>query len=217
MKPIELEANKREILGRSVSALRRQGITPAHLFGSGIESLALQCATAELTRALARAGETRLINLKIGQESKPRPVLVRGVQRDPLTGKLLHVDLNQVSLEEKVEVEVPVVLVGTAPALSVKGNTLLQGLHTLTVASLPDRIPNTLEVDVTPLSEAGQAIRVKDISTGEGVTVLVDPEQVVAMVVSRPEEKVEEKPVAAEAPAKPEEAQPAEGKAAGPA
>jgi large subunit ribosomal protein L25 len=203
MEQIELQANDRNILGKGVGFLRGQGITPVHLFGHGLKSLVLQCETTKLERSLAQAGETRLITLKVNHEKMARPVLVREVQRESLTGKLLHVDFYQVKMEEKLEVEIPIVLVGEAPALEAKNNTLLRGLNTLTVECLPGKIPASLEVNVGSLTEPGQAIRVKDIAVSPDITILSDPEQVVVTVIAPPEEKIEEKVVAEEVLVKP--------------
>ncbi|MCJ7669329.1 MAG: 50S ribosomal protein L25, partial [Dehalococcoidia bacterium] len=82
MDKIELKVTNREILGKKVKHLRRQGITPVHLFGHGIESLALQCDTGELERVLGQAGQTRLISLKLAKEKKPRTAVVREFDRD---------------------------------------------------------------------------------------------------------------------------------------
>ena len=189
MEQVELKANGRDILGKRVRFLRRQEITPVHLFGHGLKSLALQCDTAKLERSLTLVGESRLISLKVNDEKKARPVLVREVQRNPLTGKLLHVDFYQVKMQEKVEVEIPIVLVGEAPALDTKGNTLIQELTTLTVECLPAKIPGNLELNIDSLTEPGRAIRVKDIAVDSDITVLTDPEQVVVTVTAaRPEE-----------------------------
>ena len=211
MEQIELQANNRDILGKGVRFLRRQGITPVHLFGHDLKSLALQCQTAKLERSLAEAGEIRLVTLKVRDEKKVRPVLVREVQRESLTSKLLHVDFYQVKMDEKVEVEIPIVLVGEAPALEAKGNRLLRELDTLTIECLPSKIPTSLEVNVGSLTQAGQAVRVKDIAVDSDITVLSGPEQVVVTVIAQPEE--EEKVVAEEALVKsPEEAKQAEEK-----
>jgi large subunit ribosomal protein L25 len=199
MEQIELKANSRDILGKGVRFLRRQEITPVHLLGHGLKSLALQCETAKLERSLALAGETKLISLTVDDEKRARPILIREIQRDVLTGKLLHVDFYQVKMGEKVEVEVPIVLVGKAPALEVKGNTLLQQLDTLTVECLPAKIPSNLEISIGSLTEAGRAIRVKDISVDPDITVLTDLEQVVATVTAQPEERVEERAAPEEA------------------
>lgn len=198
MDKIELEVSNREILGKRVKHLRRQGITPIHVFGHGIQSLALQCNTSELERVLSQAGHTGLVNLKLRGEKKPRTVVTREISRDWRDGKLLHVDFYQVRMEEKLKVEVPVVLVGEAPALKSKANTLKQEVDSLTVECLPAEIPAHIEVNVSSLAEAEQAIRVKDIHLAEGITILSDPELIVARVVARPVEVVEEKAKPAE-------------------
>ncbi len=195
MDKIELKVANREVLGKKVKHLRRQGITPVHVFGHGIESLALQCDTRELEQILSQAGQTRLITLKLAKDKKPRIVVVREFDRDWRRGQLIHVDFYQVKMEEKIRLEVPVVLVGEAPALKSKTNMLAHELGTLTVECLPAKIPNSLEVDINSLTEPDQSIRVKDVTLGEGITVLNNPELVVVKISLRPVEKVEEKVV----------------------
>jgi large subunit ribosomal protein L25 len=192
---IELKVTNREILGKKVKHLRRQGITPVHLFGHGIESLALQCDTGELERVLGQAGQTRLINLNLTKEKKPRIAVVREFDRDWRKGKLIHVDFYQVKMEEKIRLEVPVVLVGEAPALKSKTNMLAHELGTLTIECLPAKIPTSLEVNISSLTEPDQTIRVKDVILGEDIAVLNNPDLVVVKISLRPVEKVEEKVV----------------------
>ena len=203
MDKIELKVTKREILGKKVKRLRRQGITPVHVFGHGIESLALQCDKKELERVLSQAGQTRLVNLRLGKEKKPRTVVVREFDRDWRRGELVHVDFYQVKMEEKIRLEVPIVLAGEAPALKFKDNMLEHELGTLTVECLPAKIPNSIEVNISSLIELDQAIRVKDVTLDKDITVLNNPDLVVAKISPRPvekiEEKVEEEVVAAEA------------------
>jgi large subunit ribosomal protein L25 len=193
MDEIDLKVANREILGKKVKHLRRQGITPVHVFGHGIESLALQCDTKELERVLSQAGQTKLISLKLAKEKKPRTVVVREFDRDWRRGELVHVDFYQVKMEEKIRLEVPVVLVGESPALESKANMLDHELSTLTVECLPARIPSGIEVDVSSLAELHQAIRVKDVSLDNDIAVLNNPDLVVAKISLRPVEKVEEK------------------------
>jgi large subunit ribosomal protein L25 len=195
MDKIELKVANREILGKKVKHLRRQGITPVHVFGHGIESLALQCGTRELELVLSQAGLTRLINLKLAKEKKPRIVVVREFDRDWRRGELVHVDFYQVKMEEKIRLEIPVVLLGEAPALKVKTNMLDHELGTFTVECLPAKIPDRIEVDISSLTELDQAIRVKDITLDKDITVLNNPDLVVAKISLRPVEKVEEKVV----------------------
>jgi large subunit ribosomal protein L25 len=192
MDKIELKVAKREILGKKVKHLRRQGVTPVHLFGHGVKSLALQCSTGELERVLAQAGHTGLIGLKLDKEKKPRIVMVRDFDREWRRGQLLHVDFYQVRMEEKIKLEVPVVLVGEAPALKSKDNMLEHELETLTIECLPAKIPASIEVGISSLTETGQAIRVKDIVLDKDITVINDPELVVVKISFRPVEKIEE-------------------------
>ena len=192
MDKIELEATTRETLGKKVRFLRRQGVMPVHLFGHNVESLALQCDSTQLRRVLTQTGRTRLISLKLNEVKEPRNVMVREIQREPGTDELLHVDFYQVSMAEKIRVDIPIVPVGEAPALKSKENFLAQELNSLTVECLPNEVPNSVELDISSLTEVEQAIRVKDISLDEGITVLSDPEQLVVRISVRHVEKVEE-------------------------
>jgi large subunit ribosomal protein L25 len=192
MDKIELKVTNREILGKKVKHLRRQGISPVHLFGHGIESLALQCDTGQLERALAEAGYTGLVSLKIDGEKEPRTVVVRRVDIDWLKEKLLHVDFYQVKMGEKIKVEIPIVLVGEAPALRSKDNMLEHELESLTIECFPAEILASVEVDISSLAEPGQALRVKDIALGEDTTILNDPELVIVKISAQPVEKIEE-------------------------
>jgi len=182
MEGLKLQASKRDILGKKTRFLRRQGITPAHLFGHGLESQALQCDTAKLKRVIARAGMTRLITLGIEGDKEPRSVFIREIQRDACTSELLHVDLFQIRKAEKIRVDVPIVLVGEAPAMKTKGYTLTQSLTSVSIECLPDKLPPQIEVDLSPLEEVGQAIHVRDIALSPDITVHNDPDQMVARV-----------------------------------
>lgn len=195
MDKIELAVANREVLGKRVRHLRRQGITPVHLFGHGIKSLALQCETDELERVLSRAGHTGLVSLKIGHEKRSRSVVIREFDRDWRKGQLLHVDLYQVRMGEKIKLEVPIALVGEAPALEFKAHVLDHELETLNVECLPARIPSSIEVDISSLIEADQAIRVKDVIVDKDVTILNDPDLVVVKISYRHVEKIEEEAV----------------------
>ena len=209
MEGLTIEANKRDILGKKTRFLRRQNVTPAHLFGHGLESLALQCDTAKLQRLIARAGTTRLIDLAIEGDKKPRSVFLKEIQKDAISGELLHVDFYEVKKTEKVKVEVPIILVGEAPGIKAKGCILTHALTTLSIECLPAKIPPKIEVDLSPLTEIGQAIYVRDIVLDPDIIVHTDPDQMVARVAEARVEKVEEvaAPVEAEAVAE----APAEG------
>jgi len=205
MEGLTLQASTREILGKKTRFLRRQGTTPTHLFGHGLESLALQCDTAKLQRLIARAGMTRLIALDVEGDKQPRSVFIREIQRDACNGELLHVDFYQVRRTEKIKVDVPIILVGEAPAMKEKGRILTHSLTSLSIECLPDKLPPQIEVDLSPLGEVGQGIYVRDIALGPDITVMTDPDQMVVKVSEvrvEVEEVVEEEVVAeAEVPA----------------
>ena len=152
------------------------------VFGHGIDPLAAQCDTVELQKVLATAGSTGIVGLKLDKARKARNVMVREIQKEPRTGQLLHVDFYQIRMEEKLKVDVPIVLVGEAPALKLKENFLSHELDNLSVECLPDQIPSHIEVDISILEEADQAIHVQDIVLDEEITVYNNPEQMVAKV-----------------------------------
>jgi large subunit ribosomal protein L25 len=214
-----LKASKREVMGKKTRFLRRQGQTPAHLFGHGIESLALQCDTEELQNVIAEKGTTRLVNIKVGSEKDARSVFVREIQRDPLTGTLIHVALYQVNKSEKIRVALPVIFKGTAPALKQKNNIIEHIINELDVESLPDDLPPQIEIDISTLVEVNQSISVRDIKLKSGVTIVAPGDQLVVKISQVAEEKEgaaaegAEAPAAAETGAKAGEAPAAEAKA----
>ena len=105
MEELKLSATSRDILGKKVRFLRRQGITPTHLFGHSLKSQALQCDTANLQHTINQAGTTRLVRLEIEGDKRPRTVFIRKIQRDEITGQLLHVDFYQIRKTEKIKAE----------------------------------------------------------------------------------------------------------------
>ena len=210
MEQIELQVSTRKLLGKKSRFLRRQGITPVHLFGYDTEPMALQCETVRLKQVLKTAGKTKLVGLTVDKHKKPRNVVVREIQKNAISGELVHVDFFQVSMEEKIKVDVPLVLVGEAPALKVKSNMMAQDLSAVEIECLPDRIPETIQVDISVLVEDDQSIQVKDLVLGEGVVALTNPAQVVVRIAPLQIEKVEKKVVA-------EVAEGAEGAEAAPA
>lgn len=191
---IELAVAPRSILGKKVKTLRRQGITPANIYGHGIPSAAVQVPTPDLARAIRVVGRNTMLQLHVEGEKKRRPVFVRDVRRNPITDEFLHIDFYQVSLKEKIRLEVPLNIVGEAPAVSVHHGILLQSVNVIAMEGLPGDLPPHIEVDVSGLEEIDDAIHVKDLDVSPDVTLLVDPELVVAKVAAPRlvEEEVEE-------------------------
>ena len=189
--------------------MRRQGITPTHLFGHGIESLALQCNTTDLQRIIARGGTTRLIDIDIEAEKHPRSVFIREIQRDGISGRLLHVDFYQIKKTEKITANIPVILTGEAPALKARDNMIEHLINEIGVECLPDKLPPQIEIDLSPLEESGQSIHVKDIELDKDIVITTDPEQIIVKIsrIKVAVEEIEEVEVAEEAEAEVVEAE----------
>ena len=202
----ELGVGPREVLGKKVKQLRRQGLTPANIYGNRVESTAIQVSTDELRHVLRTAGRNDIVYLRLDPDESGRPTFIRAVQRNPVTDAILHVDFYQISLKEKVRLEVRLHLVGQPPAVDLYGGTLLHSLDEIAVEGLPTDIPSLIEVDVSGLAEIGDSVHVRDLLVPPNVTVLTDPDLVVASMAAPAKAEVEE--VAVE-----EEAVPAEGEA----
>lgn len=197
----ELEASERKILGKKVRQLRRRGFIPANVYGRNIPSTALQVDARALADIIRRVGTRRIINLKIAGAVSPRPVLIRSIQRKPMTGEILHVDLYEVSMREKLRLHLPVVLKGEAPALKNTDGILVRNLDTIEVEALPGDLPPTIEVDVSQLEQIGDSVLVQDLAPPKGVTILANPEDPVVTIAPPMAEEVpaEEAEEAAEA------------------
>lgn len=190
----ELKVTPREVLGKKVRALRREGLTPANIYGPRVDSTAVQVSTEELRQVLKTAGRNEIVYLRLNGDD-PRPTFVRDIQQNPVTDAILHVDFLQISLRDKVRADVPIHLVGLSPAVDTFGGILMHGLDHVTVEALPTEVPSFLELDVSPLVEINEALHVSDLDLPEEVTLLTDPEQVVAKVAPpavEPEPEVEE-------------------------
>lgn len=192
MEQIELKTQKREVLGKKVKSLRREGLIPAVLYGHETDSVSLQIEEQELNRVLAQAGGHRLIALKIGRSRKPQMALAREVQWDVITRRPIHVDFYAVVMTEKITTAVPLVLVGEAPAADQAGAMLLQGLDEIEIECLPGDLIEAIEVDLSGLEKMDQAIYVKDLRVPPAVDILTDAEEIVVKVAWAAAEEVEE-------------------------
>jgi len=191
----ELKVKSRDTLGKKVRFLRRQGLTPANLYGPKTESIPLQVETSLLERLIATVGRNALITLKVDGAKEPRLAMIRDIQRDPLTGALLHVGFFQIEVTHKVRAEIPLIFLGEAPAAKSPRAMVIQNLTSLQVEGLPTDLPRRIEVDLSLLQEMNQAIHVREIPMDDRLEVLTDPDEVVVHVVETraPVEEVEVK------------------------
>ena len=182
MEKFILEAKKRDIIGKKVKALRREGLLPAVMYGSDIESIPIILNTREVRQTLSVTGANTLITLKIGK--KEYLTLVRDVQREVIKRDLLHIDFQAVSLEESITTSVPIVVEGEAPAIKELNALLVSSLDELQIEALAKDLPDIISVDVSELFMIGDNIRVKDLKILGDVKILDDPEETVIVVAA---------------------------------
>lgn len=186
---------------------------PANIYGKKIKSLAVQVKADEFHKVFSEAGETGLIELKVGE--KAHPVLVNNVQLDPVSDLPLHIDFLEVDLKEKVTATVPIELVGESPAEK-EGGVVVQQMHEVEVEALPADLPEKIEVDASNLVEIDQAIKAGELKVDRSkVEIKEDPERIVVSVAPPAKEEVVAAPPATEevAPAEGEAPAPSEGEA----
>lgn len=174
-----MDTEIRQVLGKKVKALRRDGFLPGHIFGNKTAGENVTVKLRDFVKAYQKVGETGLLDLQIvGGQIKP--VLIREIQVDPVKGSPLHIDFYQVNLSEKVKVAVPLVLVGDEPNTVKTGEAVvIQPMSELEVEALPDKLPEKVEVDISLLKAIGDAIAVSNLRLDSEVTVLTDSESVV--------------------------------------
>ncbi|MEZ4735517.1 MAG: 50S ribosomal protein L25 [Caldilineaceae bacterium] len=198
MSDLKLDAQPRTLVGRKVRQLRRQGLVPVTVYGKKQAAENLQVAERSLNRVLHAAGFSQLVQVDV-EGGPTHNVLIREVQRHPVTHSFLHADFYVVDLTVKQQVQVPVHSVGR-PETMAQGLMVLQALENVTLEALPRAIPAHIDVDITKLT-LEQPITVAQLPTIEGVTYLDDPEEAIfTLIVTRAaeEEVAEEEPVSAE-------------------
>lgn len=194
MKTYTLEVKKRD-LSSSVRILRREGQIPAVCYGQGQTATTVMIDYQPFRKIFMDAGYSQLIDLRI-EGTEARKVLIHDLQKNPLTGKIEHVDFLSVDLKKQITTEVPIHIVGEAPAVKDLGGILNMVKHHLNVKCLPLEIPHDIEIDVSGLAEFSSAIHVSEVKVPEGVVLQDNPEDVV-VIVNAPRVE-EEAPPAAE-------------------
>jgi large subunit ribosomal protein L25 len=189
---MELLGELRHVLGKKTKSLRETGVIPAELYGHGTENLHLGVKRSAFLKVLREAGESSIVNLAV--EGKKYPVMIHDVVRDPVSDEIIAIDFYKVRMDERIKVKVQLHFVGEAPAVKDKGGVLMKAVHELEVEALPAKLPHAIEVDLKTIADIGASIRAKDLSLGEGVKVLVNPETVIATVTERRAEVEEVKP-----------------------
>ncbi len=177
----KLVAEPRTRIGSGESGrLRREGWIPAVVYGPGEDAMSIKVPTVEIETMLRQVGgEKLLIDMKIGKHTKL--VTLQEVQRDPVSGKIIHADFLVLHKGQEVELDVPVVVSGTAPGVK-KGGVLEIITRQITVKAIPKNIPSHIEIDVSEM-EMGDVIHVRDLSVPD-VQVVNDPDEPVITILT---------------------------------
>jgi large subunit ribosomal protein L25 len=183
MDQITVEAQPRTAVGKKTGALRRSGITPIHVYGSQMTSLTLQADTPSLVQALNTAGLTSPLTLQVGSDE--HFVVVKQIQKHPVTSRLLHVDLFAISRTEQIQTSVPLHFEGEATAAREEGALLAEDLHELVVEGLALDMPSAIIIDLSPLVSLESIIYAADVVLPAKVTLITDPAAIVARIAHR--------------------------------
>ncbi len=191
-----LAAEPREITGKAVKHLRAAGRLPAVVYGHGVESTNVTVSTHDFELLRRQVGSNALVDLSVDGK-KADPVLIYDVQIHPVNRRPLHADLFLVRMTEELTVDVPLVATGTSHAVEQLNGTLLHPAETVKVKALPDHLPQSIEFSVESLVDFDASIYVRDLTIPDDVTLLTDPDEIIAKVQA-PRIEVEEEPVVAE-------------------
>jgi len=189
---LELTLDAREAQGKANKRLRREGFVPGVVYGKGEDSTNVQVEAKTFEVLYRAAGKTSVVKFRLPGASRATSGFIKSVQRHPLSGRALHVDYYLVNLKVEMEVDVPLIFTGEAPAVEATGGTLLHNMSSIHVKALPTDIPHEIVVDVSVLKSLDVAIHVRDLNLNRDlVTVMTDGETQVATVVPP---RVEEEP-----------------------
>ena len=183
MDGLQITLEKREVIGKKVSNLRKNGLVPVHLYGPEVDSVSLQCASLPLSKIVLQAGTNIPINVSI-DGSEDQVCFVREVQYHPVKDHIIHVDFMSVNISKPVTARVPVRIEGTSPAVRTMGGTLLQPLESVTVEALPLEIPEYLSLAAELLVDFETNLYVKDLEVPDGIQIINNDSEMLASVVA---------------------------------
>lgn len=186
---LTLQVKKRGHIGKGLGKLRDSGLIPGVLYGSGNVPEAITVAVSDLINAWKEAGESSLLSLSVADSAEPKIVLIRELQRDPVSLQPLHVDFHQVRMDEELEIAVPIEFTGEAPAAKEQAGVLVKDLYEIEIRALPKNLPHEFAVDLSSLANVDDMIQVKDIKFPAGVEVKVSEDTVIAHIAPLISEK----------------------------
>ena len=182
LRSVKLSA--RTVTGKKVNRLRRRGIVPVHVYGTGTNSVVAQVEEQTLNRLLPEIGSNIPVSVEVDGQDNPDICFVREVQRHPVTESLVHVDFLRLDVTQTVSADVPIILEGIAPGVTQMGGVLLQNLQSIRVEALPMEMPANFRVDITNLVDFEITTQIRDIEIPDNIAILNDPKALVVRVTA---------------------------------
>lgn len=168
---VSLDVEKRDVRGKKVARLRRDGIIPGVIYGSGLEPMNVMAPAPVVEKVYREAGKHTPVHISVA--GKARIAMIKDVDIDPVKRRVRHISLHAVKQGEKVEAEIPIKLIGEGESEAEKAGLIaLQALESVEVKALPTNLPSALEVSIVKLAEAGDRVTVGDITLPEGVELI---------------------------------------------
>jgi len=187
---LTLTAKIRKIKGKKVKTLRKKGVLPVVLYGPEIKNENLEVNLKDFEKIFNEAGQSSMISLETEGKKEKNLILIHEVKLDPLTSQPTHADFYQPILTEEIEVKIPLIIEGEAPAVKNLGGTLVKNIAEIEVKALPQHLPKEISVNVEKLATFEDKILIRDLQLPEGVKILRNPEEIIVHVAQL--EKVEE-------------------------
>lgn len=179
MEKVVLKAEKRDVIGKQLRALRRAGKLPAVIYGRHTAPISISLDSHSASLALGRLTSSSLVTIEL--DGTQYPTLVREKQRDYIKNRLLHVDFMAVSLDEMIRTYVSVHLIGVSTAVKDYNAVLVKNLEQLEVECLPTELPERIDVDISVMRRPGEGVRVRDVNVPDSIRILNDPDTMVAV------------------------------------
>lgn len=175
---LELNAQKREVIGSGLNSLRKSGYLPAILYGKNQESIPLQIPVKDFKKAFESAGESTLIFLNVNGQAYP--TIIHDTARDAVSDDILHADFYKVRLDEKIKAKIAVVFQGESPAVKDLGGIFVRNINELEIEAFPQDLPHEITVDIASLKNIGDQILVKNLKLDPKLKVVADGEEIIA-------------------------------------
>ncbi|MBI2058094.1 MAG: 50S ribosomal protein L25 [Candidatus Yanofskybacteria bacterium] len=180
MQKVEIKAEKRSVVGKSMASVMSRGFLPAVVYGHNFKSTSVQVNLKDFERAYSEAGESSLVYMNL--DNKDLPVIIHDVARNPISDRFIHADFYKVNLDEKITADVQLVFIGESAAVKDLAGILVKNVNEVKVEALPQDLPHEIQVDISALKSFANQILIKDLKLPKGVEVKEKPEEIIALV-----------------------------------